>query len=174
MSRTAAEQRDIEKMKEMKKARADRVEEERARRRAVNIAPTASQVNTPVTEDYVISVQLQGGPLASRQLRPTFTFLHMALDASGNLIIVSGRDPEKIALNHRNVSICTTTSNHCHTALQMALDAALLHHLRPSGVRETHPETLAERILAAADVLGNETMFWMHGIPPSAMLEHIT
>lgn len=66
------------------------------------------------------------------------------------------------------------SSNHCHTALQMALDAALLHHLRPSGVREDHPETLAERILAAADVLGNETMFWMHGTPPSSVLEHIT
>ena len=62
---------------------------------------------------------------------------------------------------------------HPYVVVQMALDAALLQHVRAPGVREEHPETLAERILAAAEVLRNETMFQMHDAPTYSILEQL-
>lgn len=57
--------------------------------------------------------------------------------------------------------------------MQMALEAALLQHVKGPGEREENPVTLARRVLDAADTLAKVPMFKLHDSPAPTVLEEL-
>lgn len=57
--------------------------------------------------------------------------------------------------------------------VQIALDVALMQHLRAPGEADEHPETLAARILAVADNLASQTMLRLHDSPSPAIIHEM-